>query len=93
MIKKAISIIFLLYLLAMLQASFFVHFFDYIPNLILIVIILVNLFEKQENYFGVFTALIGGFYLDVFSGRFFGLYLLLSFFISFFIKLVVKDYI
>ncbi len=93
MIKKAISIIFLLYLLAMLQANFFIHFFDCIPNFILIVVILINLFEKEENCFGIFTALVGGFYLDIFSGRFFGLYLLLSLFISFFIKLVVKDYI
>jgi len=93
MIKKVVSIVFLLYLLAMLQTSFFVHFFDYIPNLILIVIILVNLFEKEESYFGVFTAFVGGFYLDIFSGRFFGLYFLLSFLISLFIKLVIKDYI
>ncbi len=93
MVKKIISIVFLLYLLAMLQASFFVHFFDYIPNLILIVIVLVNLFEKEESYLGVFTALVGGFYLDIFSGRFFGLYLLLSFLISLFIKLVIKDYV
>ncbi|MCP6718520.1 MAG: hypothetical protein KJI70_03210 [Patescibacteria group bacterium] len=93
MFKKIILTIFGFYLLTLLQASFFIHFSSYVPNLILIAVVLVNFFEKQKHGFGIFSALVGGFFLDVFFGPYIGYYILICFLTSLFIKLVLKKYV
>jgi rod shape-determining protein MreD len=81
--------------LALWQASFFVHFpiFGVTPNLILIAVILLNLFEKPEDYGGLWGSFIAGFFLDVFSGSFIGFYASICLAISLFMKLVFKRYV
>lgn len=98
--KNLLLLTLFFYILALFQISFFVHFgiFKIIPNLIFIFIIIINLFEKPQNFFGFFSAFIGGFFLDVFSEGFvgidfFGFYILISMAIAIFIKFVLKKYV
>jgi len=93
MIRKIIFAIAGFYFLTLLQSSFFVHFSNYVPNFVLIVVVLINSFEKQKDNFGIVLSLIGGFFLDVFFSSYIGYYLLISFFISVFIKFIFKKYV
>jgi rod shape-determining protein MreD len=94
-IKKIIILIILFYFLALLQTSFLVHFrvLGFIPNLIFILVIFWNFFEKSEDFLGVFNALIGGFFLDVFSDRIIGFNILILLALALFIKLVLKKHV
>ena len=98
MIKKIIFFVLFFYFLALMQTGFLVHFraFGVIPNLILIVLILINLLEGSERKLGLVAGLIAGFYLDVFSldvEFFFGFYILICFALSLFIKFTLKRYV
>lgn len=84
------------YLLIMLQTSFLSHFSAHLPNLILILLGLINFFERQKDNFGIFSAFLGGLFLDIFletSLKFFGYYILISLFLAIFIKFFLKTYI
>ncbi|KPJ56416.1 hypothetical protein AMJ49_04900 [Parcubacteria bacterium DG_74_2] len=95
MIRKLAIIILFFYVLALLQTSFLVNFGinGMIPNLILISVILINIFEKPEKKYGIFSAFIGGFFLDIFSERFIGFEILILTAIACFIKLILKKYV
>jgi len=98
MIKKIIFFIITFYILILLQTSFLVHFnvLGVVPNFVLIAVIFINLFSssKQEK---VLSALIGGFYLDVFSldnrGGFFGFYTLIMLGLFLFLKVILEKYV
>lgn len=95
---KLIKVLFLtlfLYFLALVQTSFLVHFsiFNIVPNFIIIFIILWNLLESSKKTFGVFLAIIGGFFLDIFSSHSIGFNVLIMFLISLAVKFVVKKYV
>lgn len=94
---KIIICILGLYLLSVLQTSFFVHFriWGVIPNLVILLIALCGLLEKTENIFsrGVFLAFVGGFFLDLYSPHFFGFYILISVFMVVAIKIILKKYV
>lgn len=89
--KKIIISLLFFYVLALFQTSFLVHFSAL--NLILILIFFLNLFEKSEENFGLISALIGGFFLDVFSERTIGFHVLILFLLSLSIKLILRRYI
>ena len=91
--KKFLFFTFLFYFLILLQESFFLHFFPYVPNFVLVTICLVNLFEGRKDNSGIYLSLVGGFFLDVFSENLFGFYILTSLLMSFFIKMILKNYI
>lgn len=95
MLKKILISIILFYFLALLQTSFLVHFAisRIVPNLILILVILWNLFENPKNYFGIYAALIGGFFLDIFSNCFIGFNILILAGLAIFIKFVFRKYV
>jgi rod shape-determining protein MreD len=95
MFKKILISIIVFYFLVLIQTSFWVHFniLGIVPNLVLISVILWNLFEKSKNYFGLYAALIGGLFLDIFSNRFIGFYILISLALAVFLKLVFKRYV
>ncbi len=95
MVKKILISIIVFYFLVLIQTSFLVHFtvFDAVPNLVLISVIIWNFLEKRKNYFGVINGLIGGFFLDIFSGRFIGFYILILAGLAIFIKLIFKRYV
>lgn len=98
MLKKIIFFIFLFYVLTLFQTSFLIplSISGIIPNLILIVVILVNLFTRTSDISGLIVAFIGGLYLDIFSVNFFGFfgfYILISLIISLFLKFILKNYV
>lgn len=95
MVKKILAFIIFFYIFALFQTSFLVHLriFGQIPNLILISIILINFFEKPEDYSGVFAAIIAGFFLDIFSEKSIGFSILILVALSLFIKLILKKYV
>lgn len=93
--KKIFISLILFYFLALLQTSFLVHFniLGIVPNYILVSVILWNLFERAKDSAGLFNGLIGGFFLDIFSNRFMGFYILILGAVAIFIKLVFKKYV
>lgn len=109
--RKILLLIIFFYILVLLQTSFLVYFpiFGIVPNLVLIAVILINLFEKQQENLGVLSAFIGGFFLDVFSSGFIGsnftplenfsltgligINILILAIISILIKMVLKEYV
>jgi rod shape-determining protein MreD len=93
-LKLIFIAILLFYSFALLQTSFLTYFSvgNFTPNLILISVILFNLFTSKLNY-GVIIALIGGFFLDIFSSNFIGLWSLILLLIAFLIKFFLKRYV
>jgi cell shape-determining protein MreD len=91
MIKKILILIMILYFLILFQTSFLVHFpvFNKII-LILILVILINLFERPKDYFGIFSAFLAGFFLDIFSSKFIGYHILIFLSISIFLKFILS---
>jgi len=93
--KKIGIIISLLYMLALLQMSFFVHISPqgFIPNFVVICVVLVSIFRNPESYASVVAALFGGLLIDIFSGGFIGVWsvILLSFSIG--IRIVLENYV
>lgn len=69
--------------------SFF-EFKGWALNLILITVVVVNLFEEPNKRFGLYSALVGGFFLDVWSSHFFGIETLFLFVEALFIKFFIK---
>jgi rod shape-determining protein MreD len=90
-VRKVLILILFFYILALFQTSFLVHF--RVINFILILVIFINLFERAEENFGLFSALIGGFFLDIFSQRPLGFHILVLLLLVFLIKMVLKRYI
>jgi len=76
------------YILTLFQSSFLVHFniSGVVPNLVLILVCLLSFFEKPNQHLGIFGAIIGGFFLDIFSNSFIGISIIVLIIISFFIK-------
>lgn len=95
MTKKIILLFFLFYLFAILQTSFLVHFaiFGRIINLIFVFVVIFSFLDKESENLGLFLALIGGLFLDIFSSNYIGFYVLILFSISLFIKLALKKYV
>lgn len=95
MIKRILTITVFFYLLALLQTSLFTHFRigGFIPNLILISVILINIFERPQKNTGLFAGFIGGFLLDIFSSNFIGFYTLILLAAAFLIKIIFRRYV
>ena len=94
---KPVVIIFLFWLLAVFQNSFFAHFdlMGAVPNLVFIMFFLLVFFEKpsapSESRFGnyyhvVFYALVDGLFLDFLSYSYLGVSVILLLIIGFLIK-------
>lgn len=87
--KKALIIVILFYLLALLQNSFFTYFsvFGAIPNLVFILFFLLVFFTKKNHPYQIlFLVLSAGFFLDIFSHNYFGKYIILLLIIGVLIK-------
>jgi rod shape-determining protein MreD len=93
--KKAFFFLIFLYFIALLETSFFVHFrfFNILPNLLLIFQILITLFEDPKGNWAFFSAILAGFFLDVFSERPIGFNIFALLFISFVLKTVLRKYV
>ena len=94
MFKKIILLIIVFYFLALFQSSFFAHFgiLGFVANLTLLSVILINVFIT-DTYFGLFSAVIGGFFWDVFSSQFFGYHVLILLLIASLIQVILKKYV
>ncbi len=88
-------LIFLCYFSVLFQTSLLFHFsiWGHTINFILLLVILLNLFEPPEQKYGILTAFIGGFFLDIFSNGIIGFWILALLVLSFFIKLVLRKYV
>jgi len=90
-VRKVIILILIFYILALFQTSFLVHFRAL--NLILILVIFINLFERAEGNLGFYSALLGGFFLDIFSEKPLGFHILSLLILALLVKMVLKRYI
>lgn len=90
-LRKFLILFLFFWLLALFQTSFLVYFWAL--NFILILVIFINLFEKSEGNSGLFSALFGGFFLDIFSERPLGFHILSLLILALLIKMVLKRYI
>lgn len=87
--QKPFIIIFLFYLFALLQNSFFVHFsfFGLIPNLIFIFFFsLVFFLKKERGYQVIYYSALAGLLLDMYSGTFIGPAILILMVLGFMLK-------
>jgi rod shape-determining protein MreD len=86
---KYLLIVFIFYIFALLQNSFFVNFslLGINPNLVFILFILLIFFEKKPtNFSNIYFAIIAGFFLDIFSSIPLGWSILILIVIGYLIK-------
>lgn len=85
----------LLYFLILIQTGFLpqIGVPGYVSNIVLIFVIILNFLEENQKKNGLAAAFIGGFLLDVFSGNFFGFWILISLASAFFIKYFFKKHL
>ncbi|MCH7605068.1 hypothetical protein IID24_03725 [Patescibacteria group bacterium] len=90
-----ITAIIILYILTILQTSFFVHFFPHgaVLNLVVLSIIVVSIFEKPDSHLGLVMALFGGFFLDMFSTKPIGFWALTLVAFVLLLQIVLKNYV
>ncbi|MGB2761967.1 MAG: rod shape-determining protein MreD [Minisyncoccales bacterium] len=95
MLKKILFLIIIFYFLTLFQASFmpFFNINGFFINFVLALVIFINLFESSDKKLGIYSALIAGFFLDVWSSQFFGTEMLFLTLTAVFIKLIVKKYV
>tara|TARA_Y100000310_G_scaffold104239_1_gene102554 strand:+ start:1918 stop:2229 length:312 start_codon:yes stop_codon:yes gene_type:complete len=93
--KKQAFFFIALFLLVLLQVSFLPHIpvFGIVPNLVLLFVILLSLFEYSSSNTSLQIALIGGFLLDIFSQRPFGFWTFLLVTVAFLLKYVIHNYV
>ena len=94
--KLLLGVFLLLYALALLQMSFFVHFFPsgLIPNFIIATVLLASIFERSESHIvSQGSALFGGLLIDIFSDGVIGLWAGILFVASILIKIILEDYV
>ncbi len=93
--KQMTMIFFVLFSFALLQISFLVYFFPrgFIPNFIVLAVLVVTIFEKQDSYAGIAAALFGGFLMDVFSTGIIGFWAFLLTFLSLLTKKILEEYV
>lgn len=95
MIRNFLIIILFFYILILFQISFLIHFNvgGIIPNLIVIGVIFWNLFESPQKKFGILSAIVGGFFLDIFSQRPIGFHIAFLMVLAIFLKFIFKKYV
>jgi rod shape-determining protein MreD len=91
MVRKILLLVLFFYFLVLIQNSFLIHFVN-LPNLVLIFVGLINILEDKTKKAGLISAVIGGFFLDMFSSQFIGYYILIAVLIAVSIKFILKKY-
>lgn len=93
--KQILGVFVVLYVFALLQMSFFVHIFPsgFIPNLIILTVVLLSIFERNDSLASFAAALFGGFLMDIFSESIIGFWPFVLVLISLFIKRALQDYV
>ncbi|MFH1509830.1 MAG: rod shape-determining protein MreD [Candidatus Nealsonbacteria bacterium] len=98
MIKKSLFLIIFIYFLALFQISFLsqFNFWGIVPNYVLLFVIFINIFEKQEGIIGLISALLGGIFMDIFSFSsvyFFGFYTVIFLLIYLIMRFFLRNYV
>lgn len=90
--KKILFFLLIFYVLVLVQTSFFTHFniFGQVPNLILIALFLIIIFDRGISGFFPFEAILAGLFLDIFSYRFLGVSIFLLCLASIFSQEILK---
>lgn len=93
--KKILIIILFFYTISLFQTSFLIHFSTLrrLPNLILISVILMNFLEEPKEDSAIISAVIGGFFLDIFSERPIGFGILILLGATLLLKLILRKYV
>jgi len=93
--KKILLLIIFFYTISLLESSFLIHFkfFSCFPSIILISQILITLLEDPEKNLAIFSAIIAGFFWDIFSDRPIGLGILILLLTSLFLKIFLRKYV
>jgi len=89
--KKILLLFIIFYFLILIQTTFLFKVF--LPNLVLISVIIINLIEEKNKLSGIYFAFFGSLLLDIFSENFFGYYTLISTTIAIFITYGIKNYV
>lgn len=92
---KLLLLVPLFFFLSVIQTSFLIHVtvFGVVINLVLITFILINLIGPTRMALGLPSAVIAGFFLDVFSGTFFGFWVIILIIASLIIEAVMNRYV
>ena len=79
------------YILSLIQTGFLIHFNikGGLPNLLLISVFLSIFLENPRKNFSFFGALVGGFFLDIFSNSFLGISIITLLLMTFLLKRVM----
>jgi rod shape-determining protein MreD len=88
--KKEITFIFILLFLIFVETSF-PPIFSFPLNLVLIFLFFSSFFLQKK--FAILFASITGFFLDIFSEKFFGFYFLISILIFILVNFLIKRYV
>lgn len=93
--KKTAPISVIIILLVLIQSSFLAHFkfFGININIILISVIAFNVLESEKKFWGIFAAIIGGLFWDIFSTLPFGFHSLILVLIALIIKIIFRQYV
>lgn len=94
-ISSVVALAIIFFILTLVQTSILVHFmiFGIVLNISLISVVLMNIFENPKSNLGLYAAVISGFFLDIFSMRPFGFWILILFLVALFIKLIFRKYV
>jgi hypothetical protein len=97
--KGNVLALFLLAMLAVAQTSLAPHlalfrypWFEWV-NFVDVAVVVIAVFEKRSRRFSWIAAVLGGFFLDLYSTRFFGIWILAMLAAVAFIKLTLKKYV
>ena len=93
-IKHILSVA-VIYFLVLFQNSFLAHFsfLGITVNIVFIGLVIWNIFEDAKNRFGIYLAVIGGFFLDIFSPSFIGWNILILVLIALILKIIFSKYV
>lgn len=64
-----------------------------LPNLVLAAVLLINILEPSRGKIGLIAAISGAFFLDVFSGKFFGFWIITLVGVAIALKYLLKKYV
>ncbi|MFW6283318.1 MAG: rod shape-determining protein MreD [Minisyncoccales bacterium] len=93
--KRFLIFFIFLILVTILQTTFFFSFdiFGIKFNLVILYIIFLNLFEKENKETGLWIGGIGGFLLDLYSSYYFGFFTIGMLISSLIIKIIRRNYL
>jgi rod shape-determining protein MreD len=93
MLNKLVKILIIgatFFFLTIIQNSFLNVFTDF--NFIILLVLLINILDDPKSYFGLWSAFFAGFFLDMTSTQYFGLWMLILVFSSLIIKWILNNF-